>query len=84
MTVEFCDPPPVRRERPPSVIGPIIEALKERPGEWAKVWSTTAGKGTNGSSPIVARLKKRGAEATSRKTETGSAVWARWPEDGAA
>jgi hypothetical protein len=56
---------------------PVIAALKERPGEWAKV-RTCPSRTTAGSSAQHLRLK--GLEATSR----GCDVWARWLEGGAA
>lgn len=79
VTPQFGELPPSQRGRS-TVIVPIIEALKARPGEWALVYETPT---TNSAAPVVARLKKHGADATQRKSDNGAAVWARWPQDAA-
>jgi len=71
------DPPPDGRGL--VVLSVILDELRARPGEWARVaaYSTPASAG-----PIARRLKNAGAEATSRKLPDGTGgVWARWPED---
>lgn len=84
VTVEFGELPPDRRGggRPVLVLSPIVDALKERPGEWAKVRSGVP-RGTV--SVYRQRLKALGCEATSRNTSSpdGADLWARWPEDAA-
>ena len=81
VNLEFGDLPPSRRGRTSTVIGPIAEALKEWPGEWAKV-STHAN--PNRASSRALLLRKHGCEAAQRLQDDGTtAVWARWPEDAA-
>jgi len=73
--IEFGElPSSSRRER---WSAPVIAALKERPGEWAKV-RTCASRTQAGTT--AQNLRGQGLEASSR----GCDVWARWPEGGAA
>lgn len=79
ITVEFGELPPSGKGNRTQVLEPIAEALKERPGEWAKVMTGTP-RGTL--SVYQQRLKKKGCEAVARNTTSpdGGDLWARWPE----
>ncbi len=80
--IEFGElPPPLRHQPPSTVLMPIVEALKARPGEWAKVRDGVP-HGT--ASVYQQRLKAKGCEVKTRTAPTGRDVWARWPEDSAA
>lgn len=78
--VTFGELPP---ERPPGVSDkhqPIVEALKERPGEWALV---RRGLSTATAARSRSRLQQLGALAVTRSSADGEGlrdVWARWPE----
>lgn len=75
--IEFGELPPPKFGVRQTWTAPVIAALKERPGEWAKV-RTCPTRTTAGSSAQHLRLK--GLEASS----PGCDVWARWLEGGAA
>jgi hypothetical protein len=73
MIVRWENPPPVHRWVP------IVEALQERPGEWALI---AEGLGAKQAENWRCALRDRGVEIAVRKiSEVGSSVWGRFPGD---
>lgn len=75
--IEFTTAPPPKPTRAPWR-KPIIDALQERPGEWAIVKRADHWKKIN---PYASVLRQHGAEATCRRlSDNEIALYARWPE----
>jgi hypothetical protein len=79
--VEWGDPPPTNaRSGGYSVLGPILKALREKPGQWAKVASSTTSDMAGGiKTGRYVDARPAGAfEATSRlagRTDRGTAMY---------
>lgn len=73
MELTWEEPPPPRHVK----WDVIYEALKARPGQWAKVQSGL--KMPSGAQQ--ATMKRKGFEATYRREADGCALYARWPAD---
>lgn len=75
--IDWAEPPAVSRGARPSKFDPVIEALKEKPGEWALVLEDV-----NSASARV--FIKKGCEITTRSTGKNDGkvnVYARFPGD---
>lgn len=78
-TLPVWEEPPTTNSRGRSSEKPrIVEVLKRKPGQWARVQDGMKSSGG------AAAWKKLGCEAVTRKPEGSDryAVWARWPEGG--
>lgn len=77
--LKFVDElPPIILPGRPSTIDPYVEALKERPGQWALVHrrpKTTK----NAFGGRASNLKKRGAQVAQRTVGDEVHLYARWP-----
>jgi hypothetical protein len=83
-TIYWCPPPDCTRDqrrRNKYKYQAIVEALKQRPGEWAEVdrgYVPNKGRST----PVDTGMRGLGAQSTVRKMEDGTlSTWARWVED---
>lgn len=81
MTLEWKAPPAEDRT-PRGKHDVVIEQLKARPGQWARVMKDMASSGAQ------EPWKRRGCEVATRRAESGKYkrrdIYARWPESGAA